>query len=211
MSDSQSVLESLGIFNPSHPLLLEILEWLFLLSCKQKTVNFCWVPAHVGIHGNEQADQLAKEGASKVPRCQGLPSSDFIPIIKKTLDSVWQFTWTLEASNKMRQITEIIRPWQYRCSNRRQETALCRLRIGHTLFSHGYLMEKDYQPYCEDCLVLQTVKRLLVECPSLLELREQYFHKDKDKNFRLDSILGRDCDEDSLFNFIEKAGFLNKI
>ena len=30
---SKSVLEALGSFNPVHPLILEILEWLFLLSC----------------------------------------------------------------------------------------------------------------------------------------------------------------------------------
>ena len=117
----------------------------------------------------------------------------------------------MEVSNKMRQITDIIHPWQYSCNNRRPETALCRLRIGHTLFSHGYLMEKDYQPYCEDCLVPQTVKHLLVECPSLLELREHNFSRDRDGNFRLDIILGRDLDEDSLFRFIEEAGFLGKI
>ena len=37
--DSKSVLEALGSFNPVHPLILEILEWLFLLSCKQKVVH----------------------------------------------------------------------------------------------------------------------------------------------------------------------------
>ena len=210
-SDSQSVLESLSAFNPSHPMILEILEWIFLLGCKQKTVKFCWVPAHVGIAGNELADQLAKEGTYKNPISQTLPASDFVPSIRSTFKSMWQFLWTLELSNKMRQITDIIYPWKYKYNNRRIETTLCRLRIGHTQFSHGFLMNNDFQPFCDECLVPLTVKHLLIECPSLVELREQYFNRDRDGNFSLKSILGENVDVDSLFNFIEKAGFLSEI
>ena len=75
-SDSKSVLEALGSFNPVHPLILEILESLFLLSCKQKVVQFCWVPAHVGILGYETADQLVKEGSLKQPMKKGIFHSD---------------------------------------------------------------------------------------------------------------------------------------
>ncbi|MPC59447.1 hypothetical protein E2C01_053466 [Portunus trituberculatus] len=34
-----------------------------------------------------------------------------------------------------------------------------------------YLLTRDPQPYCDDCLVPLTVRHLLVECPSLIELR----------------------------------------
>ena len=110
----------------------------------------------------------------------------------------------------MREITESTHPWVYTSCNRRRETALCRLRIGHTLFSHGYLMTKDFQPLCDDCLVPLTVRHLLIECPSLMELRHRYFDSDNG-NFRLNSILGQSVKEDNLFKFVEEAGFLNKI
>ena len=142
---------------------------------------------------------------------KGLPASDFIPEIKKAIKSTWEFYWSLEVSNKMREITNRISPWTYLSSSRRREVVLCRLRIGHTLFSHGFLMMQNYQPFCSDCIVPLTVRHLFVECPSLLDQREQYFKRDKDGNFNLGLMLGEDVDEDSVFNFIEATGFASQI
>ena len=62
-SDSMSVLQSLEQFDSRHPIVLKILEWLFLIQRRGHDINFCWVPAHVGVAGNEQADKLAKEAS----------------------------------------------------------------------------------------------------------------------------------------------------
>ena len=43
-SDSRSVLQVLESFNPLNPLVLDILEWLFLIEQRGQTVSFCWVP-----------------------------------------------------------------------------------------------------------------------------------------------------------------------
>lgn len=47
------------------------------------------------------------------------------------------------------------------------EMALCCLWIGNTQLIHRYLVERQPVPYCEDCLVTQTVKHSPGECPSL--------------------------------------------
>ena len=84
-------------------------------------------------------------------------------------------------------------PWDY--SNIREcrlQTALARLRIGHTRLIHSHLMSGEYQPFCDDCLVPLTVRHLLVECPSLVELRQRFPYQchSADGGFSLSRVLG---------------------
>ena len=175
--DSRSVLQSLSNFTSHHPLVLEVLEWLLLAKHRGKTISFCWVPAHVGIAGNEAADNFAKNAAlSAPPRNYKLPFRDIFPSINLAVRNQWQQHWEgLQITNKkMRALTSSSLPWHYASMPRRWETALCRLRIGHTRLTHGYLMSADPQTYCMDCLVPLTVEHLLAECPSLGDERRLF-------------------------------------
>ncbi|GBN22699.1 hypothetical protein AVEN_68036-1 [Araneus ventricosus] len=60
-SDSLSALETLA--HPqtaTHPIASEILCLLARLKARDCEILFCWIPSHVGIHGNELADTAAK-------------------------------------------------------------------------------------------------------------------------------------------------------
>ena len=73
---------SLEAYDSRHPIVLKILEWLYLIKRRGRVVEFCWVPAHVGVPGNESADVLAKEGANSFrPMKCALLLGDFIPSI----------------------------------------------------------------------------------------------------------------------------------
>ncbi|MPC99109.1 hypothetical protein E2C01_094505 [Portunus trituberculatus] len=61
--------------------------------------------------------------------------------------------------------------------DRRAQTLLVRLRIGHTYLTQRYLLTRDPQPYGDDCLVPLIVRHLLVECPNLIELRHRYLYR----------------------------------
>ncbi|MPC73320.1 hypothetical protein E2C01_067644 [Portunus trituberculatus] len=50
-------------------------------------------------------------------------------------------------------------------------------RIGHTYLTQRYLLTRDPQPYCDDCLVSLTMRHLLVECPSLTDSRHRYLYR----------------------------------
>jgi len=48
---------------------------------------------------------------------------------------------------------------------RRDAVTLRRLRIGHTRFSHSYLLNRVDQPRCTYCDCALTVVHMLLECP----------------------------------------------
>lgn len=218
-TDSRSALSALESFTSSlHPLVLSILEWLYILKGRGYNVNFCWVPAHVGVTGNERADRLAKEAATRAPPACPVPYSDMFSAIRLAVHACWQRSWeAVAAVTKMGEITVAAPPpWTYaHVSGRRHETALARLRIGHTKLTHSYLMSGGVQPYCDDCLVPLTVRHFLAECPSLGDLRERYLSRcrGEDGVFRLSLMLGGEClsPGHEVLRFVERAGLLHKL
>ena len=150
-----------------------------------------------------------------MPRACPLPSRDLYPNIKTSLHNVWQIYWDNIGSNKMREITGKICPWKYGNMTRTWEVVLCRLRIGHTRLTHGFLMAGDPQPFCDDCLVPLTVRHLLVECPSLGELRDRFMSgsRGEDGSFLLAAVLGEEVNYDNsgVFRFVAEAGLMQQI
>ena len=91
------------------------------------------MPAHVGVQGNERADQLAKSAVSRSPTRYPIPFRDFHTIIKNALRRSWQQEWDEVGPNKLKELTSSTHPsWSYAGLSRKFETLLCRLRIGHT-------------------------------------------------------------------------------
>ncbi len=214
-SDSRAALQALESFNPSHPLIINILEWLYLLAQRGKQVNFCWVPAHVGVQGNERADELAKTAAGPLrPRPTPVYFRDYFSAVRAALYKSWQEEWDLQPMNKMREVTTSVSPAQTRMP-RSLDVVLTRLRIGHTRHTNGYLLEGRPQPHCEDCIVPLTVRHLLIECPSLGGLRRIHFpeHRRADGSYSLSSLLGESAcsPEGGIFKFLSSLDILTKL
>ena len=137
--DLRSTLEAIKKFNSSHPLVQKVQEWLFQISCRHKSVRFCWVPSHVRIHGNELADREAKYAALSADiTFDKLPPSDLKGPIRSYVLGKWQERWAsplLANNKKYKSIRSHITPWYSSFhSNRRIEVILTRLRIGHHIF-----------------------------------------------------------------------------
>ncbi|KAK3885203.1 hypothetical protein Pcinc_010547 [Petrolisthes cinctipes] len=217
-SDSCSALHALCNFISSHPLVLAIFEWLVLLGRRGRKVTFCWVPPHVGVDGNERADGLAKATVSNSrppARRHPVPAVDLRPYIDATVRSCWQDRWDAVRANKLRDIRQHLGLLSYSGLFRRWETALVRLRIGHKLLTHGFLMERAHPPYCDDCLVPLTVRHLIVECPSLGDLRRRHLseYREGDGSYSLSQVLREEaCGVGgNTLSYVEEAGLLHKL
>jgi len=166
-TDSRNSLSLLQSFSSIHPLVREIQDWLFRLSIRKKSICFCWVPSHVGIVGNERADSLARSAAtSGYPHYKSIPASDYFPPFRSFLLDRWQSFWSNLSGNKLRTVKPYITPWSepYH-KNRRWETALTRLRIGHTNLTHSHLMTRSPSTLCPNCHIPFSVSHILLFCP----------------------------------------------
>ncbi|XP_066906470.1 uncharacterized protein [Halyomorpha halys] len=144
ISDSLSSLKSLRNMYPEHPLIIRIQSFLLKLSQQGKSIIFIWAPSHTGIVGNELADKAAREALTLPGRGTAVltPSELSTPLKLQILEK-WQAKWDESSPSKLKEIKRSVKPWStsYR-NSRREEVALARLRIGHTLLTHSHLIRK---------------------------------------------------------------------
>ena len=176
LTDSLSSLLALRSFYPMHPLIQDILTRFTALNQTGKSVQFCWIPSHVGIAGNELADAAARRAASApCTRRFPLPARDFYPAADAYVRSQWQCMWDTQTRNKLRELKPTLKPWQSSSrKSRQEEVTLCRLRIGHTYTTHGYLLRGEDRPECPRCNEPLTVAHALLACRRYAEKRSRY-------------------------------------
>ena len=88
-SDSLSCLQSIKNMNIEHPFILDILKQYCILTKQNKTVEFCWIPSHIGIYGNTKADKAAKDALNFEIAEFRIPYTDLKFSIKKYVNSLW--------------------------------------------------------------------------------------------------------------------------
>jgi ribonuclease HI len=200
-TDSLSALQSLSYNNcHSSPLIFNILKFLDKLSSLGFTILFCWVPSHVGIDGNELADNAAKSASCTFS--YPVPYDDIKKYVNKHVHKIWQESWDCQLTNKLHSVKQGIEIWPSMAS-RRHDVALTRLRIGHTRYTHGHLLVSELVPTCPKCKVATSVKHILIDCPQYRNYRVHCFHSD---TVSLDKLLGA-TPHFNLFNFLKKIGF----
>ncbi|GBN69369.1 hypothetical protein AVEN_15745-1 [Araneus ventricosus] len=144
-----SSLETLSNFhNRIHPVAVEILALLNILQNRDFDVLFCWIPGHVGIVGNNLADNAAKTASSFLQR--EIPCCDAKKSFARRLQSLWQESWDRQTNNKLHILRPTISSWP--CMPVRElDVKVTRLRIGHTRFTHRHLLFGERAPTCSRC------------------------------------------------------------
>ena len=211
-SDSRSAIEALQNYLPKNSLVQQIKYEFHKLYEKYKNVEICWIPAHIDIKGNEEADKAAKAAINMTRSKINVPVSDFIPTLKQNILNKWQVMWNEEDdNNKLKQIKRSVKGWKSSFQKERHiEVVLSRLRIGHTLLTHGYLMKNPHDPVpeCPQCRTIITIKHVFNECPKYQRQRMSSFG-----NKTIKEILSESPNFSiyPIINFLKSCNLLNKI
>jgi len=226
VTDSQSCLFAISSnpFNSSlSPLVLLIKSLIYCLSLINKTVQFLWVPSHVGILGNERADHLAffTKGFSHISLCK-IPALDLLPFLRKLLHNSWESKWSSLPSNYASWHRSIcpsipLHPWFLGLEIPKfYINSFSRLRIGHSLLPHhSYHLSLNSSPLCPLHLeeAFCDFNHIIFNCPSLLSDRHRLFSRLSSLGFLpSNAFLILNSRSPSfiqlIINFILNAGFL---
>ena len=163
-TDSMSALQALDSPDPE-PMIQTLKTSLTNLNRIAQT-TLQWVPAHVGLAGNEHADRLAKEG-SKL--CQPFIAATYEDA-KTLLRNEYRNSWQQRNSGYSARQDPI------RTLNRPQQTIIYRLRTGHCrLRAHLKRIGVSTDALCQCGQAEQTPSHVLQECPLLIEKRQHFW------------------------------------
>ena len=85
--------------------------------------------------------------------------------------------WDLEAHNKLHSIkAQLGNTVVGGGLSRREERIWHRLRIGHSHYTHSYLLRDEDQPVCVACQCPMTIEHILVSCVDFSHVRPKYFN-----------------------------------
>lgn len=204
-SDSKSALLAIKNHECTHPWIDEIRKKLL---DHPGMFELCWVPAHINISGNENADKLAKKATTEqTTEIINTPFDDFKRNIRTHIRMNWEQTWNRNSSH-LREIKNNTIEWTSSHQSKRKESIiLTRLRIGHSRITHGHFARKESESTCTTCGIKTSVKHIIIDCPKYDEARIE----SKIAN-SLFIALGDDQTEiKKTISFINKAQLTNEI
>jgi ribonuclease HI len=170
LSDSLSSLQSIeaGCCTSRPNTIQEIRELINEVS-KRCAVVMAWIPSHVGITGNERADQLAKNATEKPTLDEEVAQElkDAYNDVSKYIANLWQKKYDETNTGAQYRLLEpkISTNIKYSNKQRDKEVAMTRLRLGKCRLNY-YLQKIDCHDtgLCGTCGVPETIEHLLLHC-----------------------------------------------
>lgn len=202
LSDSLGSIRS--IFNPiNHRYMPTCIREILLRNAGR--IRLGWVPGHMGIEGNERADEAAKNGVG--PTVQTTPPSEVFCRQRAMLGerARRQLVWDISNTFLREHWENPDPPALNQELNRKKTRALTRIRLGHTRLTKGHIMERVEPPRCQACGVIYTIRHILREC------RETRGFFGRSTPPLAELLNPRQGSASQLFGLLERLGILRQI
>ena len=106
-SDSTSSLLMIRNRYSVHPVVKQLQYDVHHLSSSGKVITFVWVPSHVGIDGNEIADEVAVAAGRRPAELISIHYEDWNPALLQKFIDKWNSTWSV-SGNKLHEVKESV-------------------------------------------------------------------------------------------------------
>lgn len=179
LTDSLSLVHSLvnvKIHFRTNYLIYKIKDILLHYKNKGFIIKLMWIPAHIGITGNEIVDKTAYEGLNSIdvrPIIK-IPATDTNEYINKTVNQLWTDFWKKDQETKGRWYASIqmelpLRPWydKLNIASREFISVINRLRFGHMKIpTHLTKLKMLSDPKCTRCTTNSedSIEHIVFEC-----------------------------------------------
>ncbi|XP_072398246.1 uncharacterized protein [Diabrotica undecimpunctata] len=198
ITDSLSSINTINQLYTKYPIALLIKKELTTIQNNNYTVQFLWVPSHIGLQGNKEADRTAQQARNSetASEVRDVVLNNLKSFIKVKVENLWQNQWDSSTSKL----------WKSKIPNRVHQVIVTRLCLGHTRLTHGHIIGHTNPTLCENCNIPLSIKHVLVECP-----RYQLQRQDNHIIGSTNEILGENCKIEHLVKFPKDINVFNKI
>ena len=161
-SDSLSCITALQNPYPvRHYLINRIL--LFFINPDSSKFSLEWIPSHMGIPGNENADLLAKQSLNLNSITKiSLPLPEAYHLINHKIKSKWLNTQSVDTSATFFPRVDLIK---HKSLSRKEQIVLSRFRMNACRFSHDHIFDRKERETCSNCGNILTIKHCILHCP----------------------------------------------
>jgi hypothetical protein len=136
----------------------------------EKMITLLWVPGHICIPGNEQADEEAKAALDDdIQQNEEYPPKDLEKWLKTEMTKIRKERWR-NGSNNMKGRKMFTNMTE---TPKREQVVISRLRTGYTRATHGPRMNGIINPQCLFSDTELTVDHVLWECTKTQQTKRE--------------------------------------
>jgi hypothetical protein len=136
-----------------------------LLEQEGAKITLLWVPSHVEIPGNEEADDVAKESLDdNLEKTEKYPPQDLANWMAQQLEEQQQRKWEQTDSEMRNRKQHKTRRNETSEMTRRDQVAGSRLRTGYSRATHAHIINQEPTPEYPFCYTKLTTDHILWTC-----------------------------------------------